>query len=180
MTLKVLHIWTIICSFWEWKWQVLIFRPLEATRISWNVKGRILQSLCICVWTDCWISLSAFHWDLKAANTGEAAQGQMWKPKPDVPNCHRFITDIRRLFTNYSFWSFLAFSFSFERWLSCCMQSKGSEWRQLESHSESPIIHMSTKLCQPTPVFLPGESHGQRSLAGYSPWGHKSRTLLSD
>ena len=26
---------------------------------------------------------------------------------------------------------------------------------------------------QPTPVFLPGESHGQRSLAGYSPWGRK-------
>ena len=26
---------------------------------------------------------------------------------------------------------------------------------------------------QPTPVFLPGESHGQRSLAGYSPWSHK-------
>ena len=25
----------------------------------------------------------------------------------------------------------------------------------------------------PTPVFLPGEFHGQRSLAGYSPWGCK-------
>ena len=25
---------------------------------------------------------------------------------------------------------------------------------------------------QPTPVFLPGESHGQRSLVGYSPQGH--------
>ena len=25
----------------------------------------------------------------------------------------------------------------------------------------------------PTPVFLPGEFHGQRSLAGYSPWCHK-------
>ena len=24
---------------------------------------------------------------------------------------------------------------------------------------------------QPTPVLLPGKSHGQRSLAGYSPWG---------
>ena len=24
---------------------------------------------------------------------------------------------------------------------------------------------------EPTPVFLPGKSHGQRSLAGYSPWG---------
>ena len=26
--------------------------------------------------------------------------------------------------------------------------------------------------CQPTPVFLPGEFCGQRSLAGYRPWGH--------
>ena len=26
---------------------------------------------------------------------------------------------------------------------------------------------------QPTPVFLPGESHGQRNLVGYSPWDHK-------
>ena len=26
---------------------------------------------------------------------------------------------------------------------------------------------------QPTPVFLPGEFHGQRSLVGYSPWGCK-------
>ena len=26
---------------------------------------------------------------------------------------------------------------------------------------------------QPTPVFLPGKFHGQRSLVGYSPWGPK-------
>ena len=26
---------------------------------------------------------------------------------------------------------------------------------------------------QPTPVFLSGKSHGQRCLAGYSPWGRK-------
>ena len=26
---------------------------------------------------------------------------------------------------------------------------------------------------QPTPGFLPKKSYGQRSLAGYSPWGHK-------
>ena len=30
---------------------------------------------------------------------------------------------------------------------------------------------------QPTPVFLPGESLGQRSLAGYSPWGCKESDL---
>ena len=33
---------------------------------------------------------------------------------------------------------------------------------------------------QLTPVFLPGESHEQRSLADYSPWDRKSRTWLSD
>ena len=32
----------------------------------------------------------------------------------------------------------------------------------------------------PTLVFLPGESHGQRSLAGYSPWVTKSQGQLSD
>ena len=26
---------------------------------------------------------------------------------------------------------------------------------------------------QPTPIFLPGESHGRSSLGGYSPWGRK-------
>ena len=26
---------------------------------------------------------------------------------------------------------------------------------------------------QPTPIFLPGKSHGPRSLVGYSPWGCK-------
>ena len=32
---------------------------------------------------------------------------------------------------------------------------------------------------QPTPVSLPGKFHGQRSLEGFSPWGHKSRMWLT-
>ena len=28
-----------------------------------------------------------------------------------------------------------------------------------------------------TPVFLPGKSHGQRRLVGYSPWGHKESDM---
>ena len=37
------------------------------------------------------------------------------------------------------------------------------------------------KEMQPTPVFLPGKSHGQWSLAGYSPWGsQKNQTGLID
>ena len=30
---------------------------------------------------------------------------------------------------------------------------------------------------QPTPVFLPGKFHGQRSLAGYSPWSCKELNM---
>ena len=34
------------------------------------------------------------------------------------------------------------------------------------------LMHWRRKW-QPTPVFLPGESQGRRSLVGYSSWGHK-------
>ena len=34
-------------------------------------------------------------------------------------------------------------------------------------------LNWSVYAWQPTPLFLPGESHGQGSLAGYSPWGLK-------
>ena len=30
---------------------------------------------------------------------------------------------------------------------------------------------------QPSPVFSPGKSHGQKSLVGYSPWGHKDSDM---
>ena len=30
---------------------------------------------------------------------------------------------------------------------------------------------------QPTPVFFPGEFHGQGSLADYNPWGHKESDM---
>ena len=33
---------------------------------------------------------------------------------------------------------------------------------------------------QPTPVFLPGKSHGWRSLVGCSPWGHKELDMTEE
>ena len=38
---------------------------------------------------------------------------------------------------------------------------------------EDPLATHSRRKWLPTPVFLPGESHRQRSLVGYSPWGRK-------
>ena len=53
------------------------------------------------------------------------------------------------------------------------LQAMGSlrvrhDW--VTSLSRSTFMHWRRKW-QPTPVFLPGESHGRRSLVGCSPWG---------
>ena len=47
--------------------------------------------------------------------------------------------------------------------------------RRHKRHRFSPWIGKISwrREWQPTPVFLLGKSHGQRTLAGYSPWGHK-------
>ena len=37
--------------------------------------------------------------------------------------------------------------------------------------------HPLEKGMEPTPVFLPGEFYGQRSLVGYSPWGSKESDM---
>ena len=34
------------------------------------------------------------------------------------------------------------------------------------------VMGPAEKAMAPTPVLLPGKSHGRRSLVGYSPWGH--------
>ena len=57
---------------------------------------------------------------------------------------------------------------------------RGAWWASPQSYKELDIpeqLMLSQqiwrKAWQPTPVFLPGESHGQRSLVGYSPRGRK-------
>ena len=41
-----------------------------------------------------------------------------------------------------------------------------------------PLMSILEKGMATTPVFLPGEFYGQRSLVGSSPWGVKSQTGL--
>ena len=65
------------------------------------------------------------------------------------------------------------------------LQSMRSQWVQqdfLTDQQQCPCMCECICICiymfiylwlKPTPVFLPGEVHGQRTLAGYSPWGHK-------
>ena len=62
--------------------------------------------------------------------------------------------------------------------LADCLHEKHSLWpyrapslekKQIYKH----FIAIWRRKWQPTPVFLPGEFHGQRSLVGYSPGGPK-------
>ena len=64
----------------------------------------------------------------------------------------------------------LRFVFGLSLWLSgnrICLP--------IETQEFDPWVSKSPwrRVRQPTPGFLPGESRGQRSLVGYSPWSHK-------
>ena len=65
----------------------------------------------------------------------------------------------------------------FPTWLSGkespCQCRRG---RRLRFNPRVRKIHWRRKW-HSTPVFLPGKSHGQRSLVGYSPWGYKESDM---
>ena len=65
-------------------------------------------------------------------------------------------------------------------WLPCWLSGK-EFCCQCRRHGFNPWVGkiLWRREWQPTPVFLPGESHEQRSLVGYSPKGHKE-TRLND
>ena len=53
------------------------------------------------------------------------------------------------------------------------------QYRRHKKHGFDPWVWKIPwkRAWQPTPLFLPGESHGQRILAGYSPWGGKESDI---
>ena len=76
--------------------------------------------------------------------------------------------------------------------LSCCVTlGKSLNLSVRQYHHQASLLMVENQQCgrpgfppwvgkipwrkawQPTPVLLPGESHGQRSLVGHSPWGCK-------
>ena len=69
---------------------------------------------------------------------------------------------------------YLYLMYGLPRW--CWEFSGGSWWPACRRPSFDPWVGKLPwrRKWQPTQVFLPGESQGQRSLVGYSPWGHKA------
>ena len=60
-----------------------------------------------------------------------------------------------------------------KRW---CRLNQAGEYKQrhlgaVESSLEEGRLYLRRRQWHPTPVLLPGKSHGWRNLEGYSPWG---------
>ena len=51
---------------------------------------------------------------------------------------------------------------------------------QCRRHERLLLAMPWRKAWQPTAAFLPGESHGQRSLVGYIPWGQKESDMTDE
>ena len=76
----------------------------------------------------------------------------------------------------YASFMFLPISiFSHNHWYSASLVAQSV--KNLPAGQETYVRSLGSipwrREWQPTPVFLPGESHGQRSLVGCSPWGLK-------
>ena len=65
----------------------------------------------------------------------------------------------------------------FSRWLSG--KEPACQCRRHKRHGFDPWVGriLCRRKWQPTPVFYPGKSQGQRSPAGYSPRGHKESDM---
>ena len=159
-------------------------QPRNQTRVS-CVAGRfftiwVTRRLCLTIWTPL-ISFLRKHM-LWAVNKLWADQlgrrkcdEQIWKfSKSKSPRLKvRYPMILEKSF--YLYW--LQFPPLLNKGFSGGASAKESacQYRRRKRCGFDPSVGkiLWSRKWQPTPVFLPGKFHGQKSLAGYSPWGHK-------
>ena len=88
---------------------------------------------------------------------------------------------VNSVYQNFKVLNFLDDKHYHFRWVILNWEWWGDIWQTLETclavtQREKrywPLVSKWRRQWQPTPVLLPGKSHGQRSLVGCSPWGHE-------
>ena len=105
-------------------------------------------------------------------------------------------TQIPSYFSQGPQWAFLVMKFLGTLYVTSCLTSQQSHkvdlpvqvlcmkkhvnWCQVSPKLYCSYLEVSRpwrREWQCTLVFLPGESHGQRNLVGYNPWGHKESDM---
>ena len=113
----------------------------------------------------------------KAAITQEVlkALGIEYHTVPEDPNLQkklkRLMTILKDNHVSITFTFFLSFSLSYFVFFPGGSEGKASACNVGDPGSIPGSGRSPGKGWQPTPVLLPGKSHGWRSLVGYSPWG---------
>ena len=120
----------------------------------------IFLCVCACVWDPVSLSSLLNHSSFSLFSLGN---------RP-------IFTDFILFSQSLDFWFFFGFFFFFLRVISEPWGFPGGSVVKTRILSLVQNIPWSGRW-QLTPVFLPGKSHGQRSLVGYSLWGHKRLEL---
>ena len=107
----------------------------------------------------------------------------LFKGKPNLLFCfHRF----QRCKNFCLQWIWLNFHFKFDKSVrelgfpgGARENEPGCQCRRRKRHAFDPWVGkiIWNGAWQPTPIFLPGESQGQRSLVGYGPWDHRESDM---
>ena len=115
-------------------------------------------------------------WLLCDSLTSQPSQTHSWKLASQLPEADLLVLTLLPDSTLFTYTSGRAASTLFTRTYAssspsnqgfiCCFPKKKDRERE-----KSQVIKDSGRQWHPTPVLLPGKSHGQRSLVGCSPWG---------
>ena len=151
------------------------------------------DSKWLCVWGVCVLShvrlfaapwmVALYPWDSPGNNTGVSCHFLFqrifltWGSNLSLP----YLCIGRRILYHCATWEASSKSVSVlpnKHWASLVAQRVKrlpamQETRVWSLGQEDPL----EKEWQPTPVLLAGKSHGQRSMVGYSPWGHKELNM---
>ena len=126
--------------------------PLGVRGMLWTSYTKFLLSLQV--------------WPISFMDNNIKKKRKLWDHQ-SLPLCRRPHHTVNK-------WTGIYTRYGLPRWLSTI--EIAYQCRRCRFHPCTGKIPWRRK-CQPTPVFLPGKSHGYRSLVGYSPWGHKESDM---
>ena len=161
-----------VSHYLSWPLVQSSFHPLLGLFLSWfarphprSIIGSILPSTCACPliqpwWFPCTLHQGSLNWKCCPCSHQTSTSANLPLNPPTLPLWGDQAWEANGLHS----------STGLPRWFS----SKESTC-QCRRHWFNPWVGKSPwrRKWQPTSVVLPGKSHGQSSLAGYSPWGPK-------
>ena len=141
--------------------------------------GRWYRSGCIDTNTKVWLEERTQKlWNMVVAGAVCAGQGQIMRVLGPMVGCPKmYLGAIFLINQLINFWGCTESLLGFPDGTSSKEPACQQRWhKRLGFHLWVGQIPWR-RAGQPTPVFLPGESHGQRKLAGYSPWDRKESDM---